>query len=133
MPGENVTYNIFLVRKMLSRGEPERMVTEGPPLKLEHDRVGAGNFTLVLPAKLSPVSSSEGQQPYKCMECGKGFGQSSHLMRHLGTYSGEKPYSVQTAPRPSHSCQACGSTSECTQRSVPVSVISAANASGIPT
>ncbi|ETE63509.1 hypothetical protein L345_10729, partial [Ophiophagus hannah] len=76
--------------QVLSREEPEQMVAEGSPLKLEHERVG----------------------PYP----------QATIQVH-GVWEG-----LWLEPSPS-----CGSN-ECTQGSIPVPVISAANASsGVPT
>lgn len=33
-----------------------------------------------------------GEKPYKCMYCGKGFGQSAPYRYHIKTHTGEKNY-----------------------------------------
>nr|2EMZ_A Chain A, Zinc finger protein 95 homolog [Homo sapiens] len=38
----------------------------------------------------SSGSSGSGERPFKCNECGKGFGRRSHLAGHLRLHSREK-------------------------------------------
>ncbi|CAI5790413.1 zinc finger protein 22-like [Podarcis lilfordi] len=89
-----------VAKSTLSREDiPGGMEPQRPGLELSRGRLAVGDFVLALPTKPAPISSSEGQKPYMCTECGKGFGQSSHLMRHLGTHSGEKPYRCADCPK----------------------------------
>ncbi|XP_021572767.1 zinc finger protein 114 isoform X2 [Carlito syrichta] len=51
-----------------------------------------------IPDSCSLRSTSNGEKPHKCYECGKGFIYQSFLMRHMAIHTEEKPYE----------CKKCG-------------------------
>uniref|UniRef100_M3YYI1 Zinc finger with KRAB and SCAN domains 5 n=1 Tax=Mustela putorius furo TaxID=9669 RepID=M3YYI1_MUSPF len=62
------------------------------------ERINFNEVTWVRSHLVQHQSVHSGERPFKCSECGKGFGRRSHLAGHLRLHSREK----------SHQCRECG-------------------------